>query len=105
MNYNGKPLAGAIVIFQPAGAGGVAANATTDAEGKFDLQAFPPDSGAVAGNYTVGIMKMEAQAGKMSEDGSDGTTAVVSKSLIPNKYGNPVLSGLKAEIPAPEPTL
>jgi hypothetical protein len=99
VTHNGKPLDGAIVVFQPAQQGGTAASATTDKEGRFSLNAFPPDEGAVPGSYKVGIMKVDTSGTPQNPEGSDGSVAVKQKSLIPTKYNNPVLSGLTAEIP------
>ena len=67
----------------------------------FDLQAFPPDSGAVAGDYYVIVTKMSTPEQKLIEGGGDGSTSgPPSVSLIPKKYSRPDQSKLTTNIPA-----
>jgi hypothetical protein len=100
VTYNGNPLEGAIVVLSPKKAG-PAAQAMSDANGNFDLQAFPPDPGAVPGDYIVIITKMSTPEQKIIPGGSDGsTTGPPAHSLIPKKYGRPDQSKLTANIPA-----
>lgn len=95
--YRGEPVPEAVVVFQPNGHK-YAAAATTDAQGKFDLKAFPPESGAVPGAYRVTLMKI-SQDDVVYEKKPRGAVAQ-PKSLIPAKYADPTKSGLTVEIPA-----
>lgn len=99
VTYKNQPLSGAIVVFQPSVPEGVGASALTDQTGAFDLKAFPPDPGAVPGSYTVMILRMDDADNRPTSEGGDDAPAVLQKSLIPAKYGNPAQSGLKAEVP------
>lgn len=94
VTYKDQPLAGAIVVIQPGEKDGIGASGLTDAEGKFELKAFPPDGGAVPGSYTATIVKMDASATGEDANGRP----ILQKSLIPEKYGNPAQSGLKVDI-------
>ena len=98
--FNGKPLDGAVIVLAPKKSGGIAASGITDANGNFDLQAFPPDSGAVPGDYHVIITKMSTPPQTNHEGGSDGSIpGAPSVSLIPKKYGRPDQSKLGVTIP------
>jgi hypothetical protein len=100
ITYNAKPLEGAVIVLSPKQSGGVAAQAMSDANGNFDLQAFPPDPGAVAGDYNVIITKMSTPEQKVIQGGGDGSvTGPPAVSLIPKKYGRPDQSKLMANIP------
>lgn len=100
ITYNGKALDGAVIVLSPKQAGGIAASGMSDAEGNFDLQAFPPDPGAVPGDYNVIVTKMSTPEQKVSLEGSDGSNSgPPAKSLIPKKYSRPDQSKLTASIP------
>ena len=100
VTYLGKPLEGAVVVFQPQDPHGVGASALTDSEGKFELQTFPPDFGAVPGLYSVTIMKTEIpQQKSLSPGNADDPGPVFAVSVIPERYSRTSNSGLKAEIP------
>ena len=89
-------------MLAPVAADGVAASAITNTQGKFELMAFPPDSGAVPGSYKVTISKVvAAPETTYSEDSHDAmpTPVVKPSSLIPAKYATPNTSDLTAEIP------
>jgi len=101
VSYNGKPLDGAVIVLAPKQSTGIAASGISDSNGAFDLQAFPPDSGAVPGDYHVIITKMSTPEQKIIEGGGDGSqSGPPSVSLIPKKYGRPDQSKLSATIPA-----
>ncbi len=108
VTYRGNPLEKAMVVLQPRDADGVAASALTNSKGEFELQAFPPDAGAVPGSYMVIIVKTNADDPKhnpkpvSNDDPAYGkeTTGPTPVSLIPVKYNDPNRSGLSAEIPA-----
>lgn len=103
--YRGQPLADAIVVCFPTTAGptAVAASAYTDSYGNFSLQAYPPDKGAVPGDYQVTIQKDAPQeAGTAAPAGAaahDAPPPPPPKPLIPAKYGKIETSGLTLKVP------
>jgi hypothetical protein len=103
VKYSGEPVAGATVVFSPVNAEGIAASAITDSAGHFELIAFPPNKGAVSGQYKVSVTKIEMpavpKAAKGAEAGHDETPSGPPKYLIPEKFGDPETSGLSADIP------
>lgn len=103
VKYSGDPLVGATIVFSPQNEKGIAAQAITDAAGRFQLMAYPPEKGAVPGQYKISITKLEAPAAPNVTPGKDGahdeTPTGPTKSLIPERYGNAETSGLSADIP------
>ncbi len=97
VTFQGKPLEGAIVVFQPTAPGGIGASAVTDVQGKFELRTFPPDVGAVPGRYAVSVMKTAMPSG--GTGGADDPSPIQAISLIPEKYALPTMSDLSANIP------
>ena len=104
ITYNGQPLAFAIIVLSPQVEGGIAASCRSDADGKFSLDAFPPDPGAVPGTYRVSVKKNEvskkADPDPASHDAPAEEEPEGPKSLIPPEYGDPETSGLTIEVPA-----
>jgi hypothetical protein len=102
ITYQGKPLDGATIVLSPTGDGKTGASAMSDVEGKFQLSAFPPDMGAVPGEYKVGVSKQsvvvmpEPPPGMHAED---MPRPPKPKALIPDKFANPEKSGLKTTVP------
>jgi len=103
VTYNGQPVDGATVAFLPQKPDGTGASGLTDAAGKFTLTAFEPGDGAVPGSYLVTVTKTEAQGGGEVQENSEATPTA-PKSLLPEKYGNPQVSGLTAEVKEGEKT-
>lgn len=107
VTYRGNPLPKAMIIFQPTDTTAVAASATTNAAGEFELRSFPPAAGAVPGNYQVMIFKTDYDDPKydvMPVNNNDPdymkeTADPQPVSLIPVRYNDPKLSGLTAQIP------
>lgn len=97
VTFEGKPLDGAIVVFQPTAPGGIGASAVTDAQGKFELKTFPPEAGAVPGAYSVTVLKTAMPSG--GGGNNDESQPVLVVSVIPSKYSIPTESGLNAHIP------
>lgn len=100
--YRGQPLADAIVVCFPtvAGPNAVAASAYTDSSGNFSLQAYPPDKGAVPGDYQVTIQKDAPQeAAAAGPAAHDAPPPPPPKPLIPAKYGKIETSGLTLKVP------
>ncbi|MDB5338285.1 MAG: hypothetical protein JWN70_3904 [Planctomycetaceae bacterium] len=100
VTFDGEPLEGAVVVFQPTAPDGIGASALTDGEGKFELRTFPPELGAVPGKYAVSIMKTEMPKRPSSSAGNvDDPEPIHVVSVIPQKYAIPTQSDLSAEIP------
>ena len=122
ITYRGVPLDDATVIFTPRGSGHGAVG-RTDGSGKFALQTFEPQDGAVPGDYLVTIRKFEIDtqgagdslasggsdddsdmAGGDSPRGGDGggyePKPAIERSLIPEKYTQVASSGLEATVSA-----
>lgn len=103
VTYRNQPLDGAIIVCFPTAAGdkAVAASAYSAADGSFSLQAYPPDKGAVPGNYQVTIQKTEEAAPvPTGPDAHDAPPPPKPRALIPAKYGKVETSGLTITIPA-----
>jgi hypothetical protein len=66
ITYDGNPLAGASVGFEPQGGGGPS-SCTTDASGKYELMYTRDVKGAVVGKHVVRIEKM-ADAENMDQE-------------------------------------
>src|SRR5512138_20654 len=58
----GQPLEGAIVVFEPR-QGGSLSTGVTDADGRFELIYSQDHKGAVPGQHTVKVSKMDGEAG------------------------------------------
>ncbi len=100
--YRNQPLADAIIVCFPTASGdkAVAASAYSGTDGSFSLQAYPPDKGAVPGNYQVTIQKSEeAPAAPTGPNAHDAPPPPKPRSLIPAKYGQIETSGLTLTIP------
>lgn len=104
VTYKSEPVEGAAVMFQREGAR--PATGQTGDDGTFTLTTFDPNDGAVPGDYTVTITKVESIA--MTTDGDAGREPPKSssgppKSLIPQKYADPKTSGLQETVASPGP--
>lgn len=96
--HKGQPVSDATVLFVPEGHKH-AAIGRTDADGKFKLQTFEQDDGAVPGDFKVTVRKVEviAAAGDPEEDDAE-LPPPEERSLLPESYGNAALSGLTASV-------
>ncbi len=76
----------------------------SDADGKFSLDAFPPDRGAVPGLYRVSVKKTEPPKQQVfdpaNHDAPMDPEAIGPTSLIPPEFGEFDTSGLTLEVPA-----
>jgi len=115
--YDDAPLAGAVVKFFPQDASGRTATSMTDDSGKFIMMTLNPKDGVAPGEYNVTVVKNVNDASPSADDSDegiddpDGRAAALRmqerarskdslRSLLPNKYGSPAQSGLKADIGA-----
>lgn len=104
--YKGAPVEGASVTLVPSDSEGRSAGATTDAEGKFAVKTYlgpkHQPHGALPGDYTITVSKMEAREipeGMKPEE----VTAVFRemgppKNLLPKQYRAPNTSSLKVTV-------
>ena len=118
VTMDGAPLSGATVTFSPVKGGtGSAAVGTVDASGAYkltDMKSTNIGSGAVVGDYNVGIVWFKpddndtsrssgaSAAGVMTADKAAASTAGGPKLALPTAYQNPETSGLKASVKAGE---
>lgn len=114
--FNGKPLAGAHVLFQPLRTGaeieaGPESVGLTDADGRFVLKTIEPErNGAMVGKHKVSVTIPEEEnryggggGGGASEDGSvnDAGFTGVARYTLPERYR--LGTALEVEVP-PEGT-
>lgn len=102
VSFDGKPLSGATVMFNPAAGNGHGSIALTDATGRYKLTTFKPGDGVVPGDYKVAITKIE-----LGGSASDSPTAVAPdpKNVLPTKYADDSTSGITATVePKPDNT-
>ena len=118
VTMDGAALSGATITFSPVKGGtGSAAVGTVDSSGAYkvtDMKSTNVGSGAVVGDYNVGIVwfKPEANdtsrssgassAGAMTADKVSASTAGGPKLALPAAYQNPETSGLKASVKSGE---
>jgi hypothetical protein len=112
VTLNGEPLAGANVIFVPdiSVEGGRMAMAVTDESGAYELitrvrgASDEKSMGALPGEYTVAISRIEVPEGvTIPDDVSDENEVLArgAKQLVPAKFVNPETSTLKATVASP----
>lgn len=100
VTYNGAPLEDASIVFVPDA--GPPSTGRTDTEGRFTLNTRGKP-GAVVGTGKVAIKAVEQLIEFKSEaDMSSEDIANMSQSLIPEKYGHVMTSGLTQEVRADE---
>jgi hypothetical protein len=98
VRYHGKPLAGARVIFNPEH--GRPAQATTDAEGRFQLSTLHPADGAVVGTHQVAVIAPRSGVERMPGPNETPVPEPVEADALPKRYGDPQTSGLEREVKA-----
>lgn len=95
--YQGTTLARGVVVFTPdasRGNGGPLAYGEIQADGRYRLQTDGA-RGAAAGWYRVTVLSVEAPTGVPS-----GARYAFPRSLLPERYRDPDLSGLASEVKA-----
>ena len=86
--FKGEPLADAMVTFHPKDSNGVPASGTSNSNGEFELFAVggKPGAGAIAGNYTVTVTKLNSENKEIPDpNSSGGVRVVVSSTLVTPK--------------------
>ena len=112
LTLNGQPVDGATIVLIPKGTGAYPATAVSNADGTFQLTTFNANDGAVPGDYSVKISKMEykeeavsdTQVFASSEEENENyelteSSAAPPKNLLPAKYANPMTSELIYSVP------
>lgn len=89
VKLDGKPVSGCAVLFVPT-AGGPAASATTDADGRFQLAAANRP-GVPEGEYSVTLTKQNTNDVR---DPATGNRHLQIEWLTPQKYSRPETSGI-----------
>lgn len=100
ITLDGKPVAGAAVMFEPEG-GGVPARGSTGPDGTYTLTTFERDDGAIAGRHRVGVTKVVYEGIQADASGLEaGPLAGPPKERweVPKRYAAPAKSGLTADV-------
>ena len=100
VTYQGKPVAGANIVFLPTTRDTPAGAAITESDGGYKLSISGHQKGAVTGSYKVSIALHAPYDGPIPE-GMNPEMAKENyrgKALVPEKYLNPTTSGLTAEV-------
>lgn len=99
VTLDGRPLAGALVLFQPSQ--GVPARGITDDDGGFSLTTFASGDGALVGPHRVAVSKFTISGVQADASGVSGPVApggVKQTWITPQKYASPAESGLEVEV-------
>jgi hypothetical protein len=107
ITWQGKPLAGATIVFVPGPDGGEGAAATSDADGKFAVSTYASGDGARPGQYRLRVMKYEGPKVDPNRKSMTYEEEVAApdndpslrpapppKNLLPKKYESETSSGL-----------
>jgi hypothetical protein len=97
VSLDGKPVAGASVMFNPKGGQGHGSVAVSDASGRYKLTTFSPGDGVVPGEYKVAITKTVLEK---SESDSPMAGSGDPKNVLPTRYADDSTSGFKATVEA-----
>jgi hypothetical protein len=98
VTLEGVPVEGATVGFLPRDANNKGAYGKTDAEGRFRLQTYSANDGAVPGEYDVTIHKVHITPEQFERDDPRWKPPPPPRYLVPKKYSDPNSSGLKATV-------
>lgn len=98
LKYQGKPLEGYRITFQPVDKDRQGANAETEAGGAFKMGTNQPGDGAAAGKHKVGVSFI-AQVAE-GEPGKEVFKTLTPKVKVPAKFEDPNTSGVEVDIPA-----
>jgi hypothetical protein len=104
LKFNGQPVSGATVTFNPVGQTR-SASGLTDSDGKFTMMTLNPGDGVYSGEYIVTVTKIEYR-GEMREEVSKASREKIvhdTREMIehlPPKYAAPDTTDLRVTIPA-----
>ncbi|MBA2113987.1 carboxypeptidase regulatory-like domain-containing protein [Bremerella alba] len=99
VTYQGKPLADAVVTFQPVGDTGKGGSAVTDAQGYFEAQTYDSGDGLTPGTHRVAVHKVQmvdASGNIVTEIREPG--GIREKNLVPSRYANFKKSGIEITV-------
>jgi hypothetical protein len=98
VTYKGRPVPNGTVTFIPES--GPTATGELGPDGSYTLTTFRRGDGAVPGRYTVVIVAMQDNAGRLPEERTP-----LPPPIVPEKYTSAVTSDLRAEVEDKENTL
>lgn len=106
VTLDGKPLAGASVLFAPEGSG-KDATGETDQDGRFTMSTLQPGDGVLPGTYKVVISAPlgvpDTKQYTTSEDAMSGAAKAPAKKstgpTVPTKYSRPDQTPLTQDVP------
>lgn len=105
--YQGKPLAGIILIFHPADENQkIKSQATTDEDGKFVATTFKTADGAPEGDHTITLVVTSNDSDSSREDAATEIQIRKDRPVqFPSKYQNLATSPLKVKVAKNQPNL
>lgn len=98
VNFEGKPLEGATIVFRSNNAQPQAAVGRSNAEGQFQLRTFEDGDGAIAGEHGISITCVKTEGPPAGANLDEVNVVVKEVSLIPKQYGDFKKSGLSASV-------
>ena len=106
LTLNGSPVEGAMVTLVPKSFSGDARSArgTTDAKGEFTVSTLDPNDGALPGEYSITVTKMEYDGPVPTEAELDAARdagrqiSIKTKNAFPAKYAKSGTSGLTVTV-------
>ncbi len=98
LKYQGKPLEGYHITFQPVEKDRQGAGGDTDASGAFKMGTNKPGDGAAVGKHRVGVT-FNSQVTE-GEPGKETFKTLTPKVKLPTKFEDPSTSGVEVDIPA-----
>jgi hypothetical protein len=112
ISLKGQPVEKATLVFIPKGENGNPATAVSSKDGRYELTTFNAADGAVPGEYSIKISKLEYKEERTSTENVYANSEEESvnyklsesagappKNLLPAKYANPMTSGLTYTVP------
>lgn len=105
--YQGKPLAGIILIFHPVDVNQkIKSQATTGDDGKFVATTFKTADGVPEGDYTITLTVSSNESDSAREDAAiERKSRKEGQVRFPPKYQNPATSSLKVKVTKNQPDL
>ena len=98
VTYDGKVVPNGTITFFPTE--GPSASGEIQPDGSYTLTTYVAGDGAVEGAYTVVIVAMRDESGRLPEERNP-----LPPPIVPNKYTSAATSDLRAEVKAGENTL
>lgn len=98
VNFDGKPLEGATIVFRSTNGESQAAVGRSDTAGQFTLRTFEDGDGAVAGEHNVSITCVKTEGPPEGANLDEMDVVIKEVSLIPKQYGDFKKSGLTATV-------